>query len=333
MSWEKIRIGRQAPEASTLRGTVAALVGLGACAILCAPGCGTADGASDDFRAHAREAGVSDAGATDLRETAILKRRGWSIGTWPGAASGIAPGAGRCGAADGGPLAPSSQADRLIDSLRARYMADPSASMPRGAPPSGKRPTEKHSLFPASVAASVTQECGRLSPVFATDISGIPGRTTVTFPEHADSAFELEETQTGLRVAVRLVGARPVAGERSQGYVIYENALPDGIDIIHVPQPTGTEDLLMIDGPETTSVSYKIELGDKVAGLRLLANTLELLDSKGMPRLRVSPPYLLDAKLERHEASLALSGCTADTSAAPPWDHPPKAAGAKSCTL
>jgi len=172
-----------------------------------------------------------------------------------------------------------------------------------------------------------------LSPVFATDISGIPGRTTVTFPEHADSAFELEETQTGLRVAVRLVGARPVAGERSQGYVIYENALTDGIDIIHVPQPTGTEDLLTIDDPETTSVSYKIELGDKVAGLRLLANTLELLDSKGMPRLRVSPPYLLDAKLERHEASLALSGCTADTSAAPPWDHPPKAAGAKSCTL
>ncbi len=50
------------------------------------------------------------------------------------------------------------------------------------------------------------------------------------------------------------------------------------------------------------------DLGDKVAGLRLFANTLELLDSSGMPRLRVSPPYLLDAKLKRHTATLELSG-------------------------
>jgi alpha-tubulin suppressor-like RCC1 family protein len=41
----------------------------------------------------------------------------------------------------------------------------------------------------------------------------------------------------------------------------------------------------------------------------------------------------VDADLEQHDASLALAGCTADTGAAPPWDHAVVPPGARSCTL
>jgi len=204
---------------------------------------------------------------------------------------------------------------------------------PRRPPRAPPAPTPKHSLFPASIAASITQSCGRLSPAFADDVSRVPGKTTVFLPERADSPFELEEAHTGVRLSARLVGARSVTSEVSQGYVVYRDALPNGVDIIHVPTPTGTEDLLTISGPETNSVSYNVELGAKIAGLRLFANTLEFVDSEGMPRLRVSPPYLLDANLKRYDATLTLTGCTADTSVAPPWAHAVHAPGAKSCTL
>ena len=54
---------------------------------------------------------------------------------------------------------------------------------------------------------------------------------------------------------------------------------------------------------------------------------------KSTPRLRVAPPYLIDANLARHEATLALSGCAADSDPAPPWSHSVQAPGATSCTL
>jgi len=213
-------------------------------------------------------------------------------------------------------------------------MATPSGAVtlprPRRAPPA---PTEKRSLFPPSIAGSITESCGRLTPVFSSDVSRIPGKISVSLPERADLPFELEEAHTEVRIKARLAGARSVPREVSKGYVVYRDALPNGVDLIHVPTPTGTEDVLTISGPDTTALSYEVELGDKVAGLRLFANTLEFLDADGMPRLRISPPYLVDADVKRHDATLSLSGCTADTSRTPPWEHPVVAAGARSCTV
>ena len=57
----------------------------------------------------------------------------------------------------------------------------------------------------------------------------------------------------------------------------------------------------------------------QVAGLRLVGNTLEFLDSSGTPQLRVNPPYLIDSDGDHFDARLALSDCAFDTNPAPPW--------------
>jgi hypothetical protein len=50
-----------------------------------------------------------------------------------------------------------------------------------------------------------------------------------------------------------------------------------------------------------------------VKGLRLVANTLEMLDGGGAPRLRVAPPYLVGADGIQTDATLAVEGCAVDT--------------------
>src|SRR6266542_3780773 len=253
---------------------------LSACASLSTLACGSDDGGWSNSRAPSPEAG-----APDSKPSMVLRRGGSFVALQPWARSAAGPGSPGCASNDAGPVRHSEESDRLIETLRTRYMATANdAGTPLRPPGSPPRSPAKYSLFPASRAESITEDCGRLTPLFSTDGSRIARRTTVSLPERADLPFELEEVRSGLRLKARLVGARSVASEISKGYVVYRDALPNGVDVIHVPTPTGTEDVLTIDGPETTAISYEVELGDKVAGLRLFANTLELLDSEGMPR-------------------------------------------------
>jgi hypothetical protein len=278
---------------------------LGAVISVCQAGCGTADGAGLWEKPSERvavEAGSRpEGGAPDSND---------------------------------GTTESSLEAERFLETLRARYMVDFTSSpmQPRFSWP-GDPPTGRPSLIPEPMASSIVRDSGKLVPVFAASPRGPSGPTSLSLPPHADGPLELKDDRTGMRLASRVVGARATAGEIARGYVLYRDALPHGVSIVHLPMPTGTEDLLTIEGPETTSVSYDIDLGEGVAGLRLFADTLELLDSKGMPRLRVSPPYLLDSKLKRHGASLSLSRCVADHSPAPPWSHAVVAPGATSCRL
>jgi MYXO-CTERM domain-containing protein len=188
-----------------------------------------------------------------------------------------------------------------------------------------------YEVLPPSVADAVVREGARFLPKFSRVLGGTS--VDLSFPERGDAPFQVVERRTGLGISARLREARGVVGDSSKGYLVYAGALVTGGDVIHIPGPTGTEDWLTISGPEQRSVSYEVALGDKVAGLRLFANTFEILDAQGMPRLRVSPPYLVDAKLERHEAKLALSGCAADTDRSPPWSHAVLAPGSRTCML
>lgn len=72
--------------------------------------------------------------------------------------------------------------------------------------------------------------------------------------------------------------------------------------------------------PEST-VRYEVALGERVAGLRLVANTLEFLDAGGAPRLRMTPS----------DAWLVVEGCAVDTNPAAPWGRAVTAPGAPRC--
>jgi len=159
-----------------------------------------------------------------------------------------------------------------------------------------------------------------------------PGR--VELPTRADGPFRLRDELSGLSVEVGLEGAIARSAELADGLLVYRRAYPGGADLIHRVTTEGTEDFLVFEeAPVDHSVGYDLALGDRVAGLRLVANTLEMLDAGGVPRLRVAPPYLVDARGRRHPASLAVEGCAVDTDPAGPWGRAVTAPGASACSV
>jgi hypothetical protein len=69
-----------------------------------------------------------------------------------------------------------------------------------------------------------------------------------------------------------------------------------------------------------------------VAGLRLVADTLEFLTADGNPQLRMSPPVVL-SKRGRIPVQVSLVGCASDSSPAGPWGRPVTAPGAERCRV
>ena len=70
-------------------------------------------------------------------------------------------------------------------------------------------------------------------------------------------------------------------------YVVYPHGHASGASLIHRALPSGTEDYLSFDvAPAVPEVNYDLALGKSVAGLRLVAGTLEMLDRGGAPIAR-----------------------------------------------
>ena len=156
----------------------------------------------------------------------------------------------------------------------------------------------------------------------------------VRLPDLSLSAVRLEDARSDAAVDIALDGALIVEAEAAEGYVVYPKAHVSGATLLHRALPDGVEDFLSFDeAPANASISYKVSLRNGVAGLRLIAGALEMLDASGTPRLRVAPPYVVGADGERADAVLAVEGCHFDSSGAPPWGRKVTPPGAKSCTV
>lgn len=203
-------------------------------------------------------------------------------------------------------------------------------------------------LAPAGAGAATPRLFGTPTPAlpislarhFKHDASGIvpvllqQSRADLALPELANGTFRVLEKESGAHVQARLVGARPVQGVPSDGYVVYPRASPHGGTIVQRPTESGTEDYIeFAERPESASVSYEFQIIDGVAGLRLVGNTLEFLDKNGSPTLRVAAPSLVTAKGYRVAASLDVQGCDVDRDPRAPWQRTPVAPGADKCTL
>jgi len=153
----------------------------------------------------------------------------------------------------------------------------------------------------------------------------------VHLPATADGAVRIEHQ--GVGVAVRLSGARAVAGQLADGVVVYPGGAPEGGDVFQRVDATGTEDFVRFDHPPPRGeLRYALTLAG-VAGLRLVDDTLELLDASGTPQLRATAPFLIDATHARRPARLELEGCVVDRDPAPPWGRTVTSPGSSSCTL
>jgi hypothetical protein len=111
-----------------------------------------------------------------------------------------------------------------------------------------------------------------------------------------------------LTIEFALRGAADTRLAVANGIALYEHAL-DGGDVVERATAEGTEDYVVFErAPARSELWYDVDVS-RVAGLRLVENTLEFLDAGGVPRLRVAPPAVVDESGERHPATLALSGC------------------------
>jgi RHS repeat-associated protein len=172
---------------------------------------------------------------------------------------------------------------------------------------------------------------GRLRPHFGSDTRP---SASLGAPERATGAVHLVDLASNVSVDVTLDGALDVAAEAAGDSLVFPHANPSGATWLHRALSSGFEDLLSFEfRPRAASVSYRLALGEGVKGLRLVANTLELLDDGGAPRLRVAPPYVVGADGARTNATIAVAGCSVDRNPSGPWGRPVTAPGHKDCTL
>lgn len=185
-------------------------------------------------------------------------------------------------------------------------------------------------VFPAALATR-----GAIAPSSRPDGSArfASPQASVELPGSADGAAVLTDVRSGMRAAFALAGASPAPLALADGLALYPGAAPGGADVIHRPRPNGTEDFVVYpQRPAAERLAYTLDVTG-VAGLRLVARTLELLDAKGSPRLRVAPPYVLDARGARRVASIDVEGCAFQTDPRAPWGRPIVPPGASSCTV
>ena len=106
-----------------------------------------------------------------------------------------------------------------------------------------------------------------------------------------------------------------------------------GHDVTLLPAAAGIEDTTTFASrPAHEEVTYRVDVS-RVAGLRLLHDTLEFLDRGGIPRLRVAPPFVVGASGVPEPAAVRVSGCAVDTDPRPPWGRPPIDPGAATCEV
>ncbi|WP_394840333.1 hypothetical protein LVJ94_26000 [Pendulispora rubella] len=233
---------------------------------------------------------------------------------------------------NGGPLVAeaSPEATQTLEALRMRFQLRPSASLladPRGVdlagPVIGRSAAERFEIG----------ERLHVRPREST-VAGATRRTTLTMPAKANDAFELADRESGVSVEVAVSGAKAAAGAVADGVLVYRRALDEATDLVQRPVEEGTEDYLSFDRrPAREEVRYDVTLGPKVAGLRLVSDTLEFLDAGGVPRLRMAPPSAQGSDGEPRFVRVELTGCQADVSPRPPWGRPVLPPGSRRCTI
>jgi Kelch motif/Galactose oxidase, central domain len=230
---------------------------------------------------------------------------------------------------DGAPSSPARQAGESVQAVRkhlARSIAitpDPQADI------------TKIDVFGAATPR-ITPKPEAFLPEGFGEATGAPNRTArVSLPKRANGVFRVTDDASGLDVAVKLKGARDVAGEDVSGIVAYPAAYEGNADVLHRPTPHGTEDYLYFPTtlPKESSVRYEVALGEGVHGLRLVNNQLEMLDAAGAPRLRMAEPYAIAADGRYVSLDVALEGCEYSTDKRLPYGRPLVAPGARTCDL
>ena len=226
-------------------------------------------------------------------------------------------------------LAASAEASRIIERVQEDMFVRPTLPpFDRLAEPEDDKPV---AALPSSETSGFVVEGESILPVF--EHSEEEATLAVRLPQRANGVLEIRDEASGLSVRATLDGADDTEAEVADGYLVFSGALDDA-DIIHRVGRDSVEDYFRFEeAPTEPELRYSVELGDTVAGLRLVDDTLEFMEANGTPRLRVSRPYLVDSAGTRRDASLDLEGCEYSDDPRAPWGEPVVAPGSAACQL
>lgn len=144
----------------------------------------------------------------------------------------------------------------------------------------------------------------------------------------ADQTTFVTDTASRVGIGFRLLGASSAERTEVGDVSVYADS-----GIVQRAGALGLEDFVAFDTrPAREEVTYTLDVSH-VAGLRLLGNTIEALDSTGTPRVRMDAPYVIDHRGVRADARVSLEGCAFDTSPRAPWGRPVMAPASDTCTL
>jgi hypothetical protein len=163
-------------------------------------------------------------------------------------------------------------------------------------------------------------------------VAGRPALARVSLPVDASGFVGVVDARSEVGVRFRMLGTAPAPIAVGRGLAAYAGAV-SGAALVRVVTADGAEDFVPFDArPASESLLYEVDVS-RAAGLRLVADTFELLDATGTPRLRVAPPYVVDARHRRHPAHVAVEGCAYDRDPRAPWGRPVTAPASSTCTL
>ena len=148
----------------------------------------------------------------------------------------------------------------------------------------------------------------------------------------SQEATRVTDAMSGATIAFRLQTTRDVRASLAGAVRVLRDAVP-GAHVFQVPRAEGVEDLVSFDvRPAVEALVYDVDVS-QIAGLRLVGGQLEMLDAGGAPRLRVAPPYVVDARGVRRDAELDVAGCAVDRDPREPWGRAVVPPGAPSCAV
>lgn len=205
-----------------------------------------------------------------------------------------------------------------------------------GAPPAFREP--RRIVRPAEVRAFTKDGTTLLVPQFSGPSATRKTARADRLPEvklgvATSNGMHLVEPRTRLTADVQMLDTRAVTAMQADGMLVYPAGAEEG-DLVVRPTPEGPEDyVLYASKPRQEQVRYRVELGPQVASVRLVGRTVELLDSGGVPRLRMSPPTLVDGACQTFQPRVQVTGCAVDTSPRLPMRRPHPAPGASACTV
>lgn len=199
-----------------------------------------------------------------------------------------------------------------------------------------------HRLITAFLAAGLLSACGEQATSLEQGSTWIPHDSVrhltrdgeVEVGRRSTAGVVFRDDRTGLSVNVRLRGVREAPRRRIDGATLQFDAITaHGGDWKLQLTSAGFEDYVSLPEPTQRDVVYELRLGDDVAGLRLIADSLELLDASGAPRLRMRPPIVIGARGNRHPAAVSLTNCAVDRDTRAPWDRPLVDPGRRQCSM